>query len=354
MAGAKALFNRFKARLKGQVDGTGAGSGGGKNAKLAKKNRTLQQVRQRMAKKDQEIADLRALLAERDNAGSSVRTENVVWIFGSGRTGSTWIAAMMEEMKNQTVWFEPRVGLVFEPHRFERYRGNHFILSPQYKEIWLSSIRNFVLDGIGARFPHLAGPDNYLVIKEPGGSAAAALLMEALPESRMVLLVRDPRDVVASWLEAYKEGGWQYERGKGDRRQQAALADRNPDAFVEKHANAYLRDVGGAKEAYDAHQGRKALVRYEELRANTLGTMRRMYAELEVPVEEGALARSVQRHAWENIPKKKKGEGKFYRKAKPGGWREDLTPEQARIVERITAPLLKEFYPSWEARPHSA
>jgi hypothetical protein len=38
-----------------------------------------------------------------------------------------------------------------------------------------------------------------------------------------------------------------------------------------------------------------------------------------------------------------KGGGKFYCKAEPGGWREDLTPEQA-MVERITAPVLAEFY----------
>jgi hypothetical protein len=56
------------------------------------------------------------------------------------------------------------------------------------------------------------------------------------------------------------------------------------------------------------------------------------------------LARSIEKHSWENIPQEEKGEGKFYRKATPGGWREDLTPEQVEIVERITAPVLEEFY----------
>ncbi|HEU4494146.1 MAG TPA: hypothetical protein VFR69_08145, partial [Rubrobacteraceae bacterium] len=55
---------------------------------------------------------------------------------------------------------------------------------------------------------------------------------------------------------------------------------------------------------------------------------------------------AVEKHSWENVPEEEKGEGKFHRKATPGGWREDLTPGQAQIVERITAPLLKEFsYP---------
>ena len=53
----------------------------------------------------------------------------------------------------------------------------------------------------------------------------------------------------------------------------------------------------------------------------------------------------VKKHSWENIPEEEKGEGKFYRKATPGSWCEDLTPEQAEIVASIAAPLIEEFYP---------
>ena len=63
------------------------------------------------------------------------------------------------------------------------------------------------LDGANARFPEITERE-YLITKEPGGSVGAVLLAEALPESRMVLLVRDPRDYTASWLDARKEGGW--------------------------------------------------------------------------------------------------------------------------------------------------
>jgi hypothetical protein len=73
--------------------------------------------------------------------------------------------------------------------------------------------------------------------------------------------------------------------------------------------------------------------------------MRRLYSDLEIPVDEAELARVVEKHSWENVPQEMKGEGKFYRKASPGGWQEDLTPEQARMVEEKTAPILEEFYP---------
>lgn len=136
--------------------------------------------------------------------------------------------------------------------------------------------------------------------------------MEALPESRMVLLLRDPRDVGASTLDAAKEGGWLHawvdEKASWRR---DSLADSVPDAFVEMNARVYLQQVGNAKRAYEAHGGPKSLVRYEELVADTLGTMRRVYAELGIPADVEELRRVVEKHAWENIPEEKKGGASF-------------------------------------------
>ena len=280
---------------------------------------------------------------------SGINPENIVWIFGSGRSGSTWLSLMMGDIEGHALWGEPWVGALFGNYYYRgvaerKHETVHFIMGP-HRETWIGSIRHFVLDSARAIFPAL-GKDGYLIIKEPNGSIGAPLLMEALPESRMVLLVRDPRDVVASAMDARSEGGWNYERNKKlylEGRKKSSSKD--PDAFAEGRAKRYLEGMGKAKEAYDAHDGHKVLVKYEELRADALGTMKRMYSELGIEVDEGELAQVVEKHSWENIPEENKGEGKFYRKASPEGWKEDLTPEQAKTVERITAPLLEELYP---------
>jgi Sulfotransferase domain len=280
-----------------------------------------------------------------------IRAENVVWIFGAARTGSTWLSRMMGELKGQAVWNEPLVGALFGNLYYDRAKhlignsGKHYIFGDGYKESWLSSIRIFVLREASGRFPEAWGADRYLVIKEPNGSSGAPLLMEAMPESRMIFLIRDPRDYAASSLDAKRAGGWQYEN-RSKWKSESPVDKKGAEGFVRSRAKSYLERIGFAKEAYDAHKGPKVMVKYEELRADTLGTMKRIYSELEMLVNERELARSVEKHSWENIPEEEKGEGKFYRKAKPGSWHEDLTLEQIEIVESITAPLLKEFYSS--------
>lgn len=268
----------------------------------------------------------------------------IVWIFCTGRSGSTWLRSMLSEMVDSEVWEEPGVGELFGSFYRRAYKERlgsaNFVMGDPNREVWMKSMRNFILDTASASSPSIK-PGQHLIVKEPQGAVGAPLMMEALPESRMVFLIRDPRDAAASALDGSKKGGWRQKR----RGNEAGQPENNPVAFVKGRANGYLAQMSAAKQAYDEHAGRKTLIRYEDLRADGSRTMRRACSELGLAVPEERLLRVVEKHSWENIPEDKKGQGKFHRKASPGGWREDLTPEQADIIEEITAPLLKEFYP---------
>jgi hypothetical protein len=286
----------------------------------------LQKARERIRQQDEQ------LMVE----SPRISPKNIVWIFGSGRTGSSWLARIMARLPQHVSWDEPYVGAIVarssDPVADLAQRAET-IYGAEHKNTWLASVRSMVLSGATVRFPE-ADRENYLVIKEPNGSSGAPTLTEALPESRVIFLVRDPRDVVSSVLDSASPGGWRADKEPA----------KQPDAVVKRSARTYASNMKRAKRAFDGHQGRKALVRYEDLRVDTFATLKSTYSSLGIAVTDDELVSLVEKQAWENIPEENKGKGKFRRKAAPGSWQEDLTQEQVEIVEDITAPMLKEFY----------
>jgi hypothetical protein len=276
---------------------------------------------------------------------TGVNPENVVWIFCTARSGSTWLRSMLNDLTGGEVWEEPKVGRLFgefyaraKPTQLGR---TNYVLGDPTREAWTGALRDFVLRTAWASHPSVT-PERYLIVKEPGGAVGAPLLMAALPESRMVLLVRDPRDFAASVLDATRKDGWLQE-GMDEWARRDLDSEKEVQRYLKALSRQYIRQMSNGKKAFDDHEGRKTMVRYDDLRTDTLATMRDLCAALELPVDEKTLTEVVDKHLWENIPRRERGEGKFYRKATSGGWKEDLTPEQAKTVENITAPLIEEF-----------
>src|SRR5215217_7586430 len=331
----------------------------------AEQTRELEEARRELESKEQELRELRArpakngaaanasqhsgslgfagIAADGSGAQMPVRADQLIWMFGHSRTGSTWLSWMMAELENQERWHEPYVGMLFGHFIYERLKDNDkllnnpsFIMGEPYREVWLRSIRNFVLEGAAARYPRLR-EDQYLVVKEPNGSIGAPLLLEATPGSRLIFLIRDSRDVIASRLDAFREGSW-----TGQDRDYSTTEKLNAQT---KHlAEDYLKVVSKVQEAYEAHPGKKAFVRYEDLRYDTIGTLKAMYADLEIEADEAQLEAAVIKHSWAGVPDSEKGKDKFFRKAQPGGWRDDLSSEQIKLIEDITGSILSKYY----------
>jgi hypothetical protein len=282
---------------------------------------------------------------EATEQATGVNPENVIWIFCTARSGSTWIRTMLDDLLDGEVWEEPKVGRLFgefyaraKPTQLGR---TNYVLGEPTREAWTRALRDFVLRTAWASHPSVT-PERYLIVKEPGGAVGAPLLMDALPESRMVLLVRDPRDFAASVLDATRKGGWMQE-GMDEWARRDLDSEKDVQRYLRALSRQYMRQMGNGKKAFDEHGGPKIMIKYDDLRTDTLRTMRDLCSALELPVTEQRLAQVVDRHSFENIPQRERGEGKFYRKATSGGWKDDLTPEQAKIVEDITAPLIEEF-----------
>ena len=113
----------------------------------------LRKGRRWLAGKYREVPLLAVSLRRRfDGApASGVRPENIVWIFGSGRSGSTWLRSMMGDPSRHLVWEEPMVGQLFGNFHRRAEKANllrpDFVMADATRRGWIHSIRNFVLDG---------------------------------------------------------------------------------------------------------------------------------------------------------------------------------------------------------------
>ena len=143
--------------------------------KLRRAEEQLERQRVRISRQGQELRELRQRLVDSIHATEHyiISPQNLVWIFGTGRTGSTWLAFMMQEQEGYTVWREPYVGELFGRLYYDwlgekHFQTKHFILG-RNNESWLRSVRSFVLREASARFPGVAN-GGYLVIKEPRSS----------------------------------------------------------------------------------------------------------------------------------------------------------------------------------------
>ena len=193
------------------------------------------------------------------------------------------------------------------------------------------------------RFPPAVGADRaLLMVKEPNGSQSADILLRAMPESRLLFLLRDGRDVVDSELASIAKGSW-VTREFGVR----GLEAEQRLEFITEHAMKWLWRTAVVEEAYRDHRGPKHLVRYEDLLADPLMHVREIFDWLGLGVGGEELSDFIARDAFESVPEDKRGADQFHRAASPGLWRENLTQAEQQTLSELIGPKLAELgYPT--------
>ena len=287
------------------------------------------------------------------------REDRLVWIFGSSRSGSTWLLRMLSDFPDVVPIDDPHLGHhlgVWRPIPLawavaaedppelttlldlKREEPGYFF-ADRYRESWWRPLRAL----IQARFEAQAeegsdrGEAPTYVVKEPG-SHVAPLLTELFPRSKLVFLLRDGRDVVDSWLAAYRQGSWAIDGGAFP----VSAAGREP--LVRWLASVWAYRTDAVLEAFDHHPEKdRVMVRYEQLRERAEDGLEAICATIGL---DSALATEVvARHRFEQLPSDSRGPLREARAAKPGGWRENLSvAEQAAMHEELGATLGRAGY----------
>jgi ribosomal protein L34E len=287
-----------------------------------------------------------------------MQENRLAWIFGSSRSGSTWLLKMLSDLEGVVPVDDPHLGHhlgVWRPIPLAwaacedppelntlldlKAEEPGYFFAERFRAAWWEPLRQL----IAARFEAQAADAGIedpaaaaaYVVKEPG-SHVAPMLADLFPRSKVIFLLRDGRDVVDSWLDAYSDGSWAIPGGA------FPVAEEGRIPLIKWLSAVWAYRSRAVKQAYDSRaQGDRIQIRYEELRGETETCMERICALIGINAER--VPEVVEGHRFEKLPSDARGRRSFTRQARPGGWRDNLCPAEQRAMHEAMGDALTEF-----------
>lgn len=285
------------------------------------------------------------------------REERLAWIFGSSRSGSTWLLKMLSELRGVVPIDDPHLG-----HHLGVWRPiplawgtceslpelttlpdlmadqPDYFFSEQHRDSWWEPLRGLIQARFEAQAedygPSIAEPRTY-VVKEPG-SHVAPLLTELFPGSKLIFLLRDGRDVVDSWMAAYQQGTWAVDKGA------FPVAPEGRIALIRWLSAVWAFRSRAVRQAFEAHDpDSRVLIRYENLRESPIEWVEAVCGLLGLNREW--VPEIVAEHSFERVRAGARGPKRFIRSASPGSWRENLSLEEQGAMHEVLGEALEEF-----------
>jgi hypothetical protein len=232
----------------------------------------------------------------------------------------------------------PKLGTLADYKRKKR----DYLFSDRYRDTWMPQLR----DLISARFEAQAAEDigeagaaedPIVVVKEPG-SHAADTIMDLFPDSSLIFLLRDGRDVVDSWLDAYRDGSWATDEGA------YGVDDAGRTALIRWQSSVWLHRTDVVQQTYArTDPERRVLLRYEEIRADPGGGLQRICKLLGIEATRDQLERIAMANEFSRVPESRKGAGQEIRRARPGGWSNHMSRDEILAMHEILGDKLEEL-----------
>jgi ribosomal protein L34E len=287
-----------------------------------------------------------------------MQENRLAWIFGSSRSGSTWLLKMLADLEGVVPVDDPHLGHhlgVWRPIPLAwaacddppelntllevKAEEPGYFFAERHRDAWEGPLRELITARFEAQAADAGVPDPAaaaaFVVKEPG-SHVAPFLAELFPGSRVVFLLRDGRDVVDSWLDAYSEGSWAIPGGA------FPVSEEGRIPLIKWLSAVWAYRSRAVKQAYDSRQPEaRVLIRYEDLRDNTESCLSQVCET--VGVDTARVPEVVEAHRFEKLPRTERGRHSFTRQARPGGWRDNLSAEEQAAMHEALGDSLAEF-----------
>jgi hypothetical protein len=285
-----------------------------------------------------------------------VQENRLAWIFGSSRSGSTWLLKMLSDLEGVVPIDDPHLGHhlgVWRPIPLAwaacddppelstlldvKAEEPGYFFAERYRDAWQEPLRQLITARFEAQATDVGVEDPAgaaaFVVKEPG-SHVAPFLTELFPDSKVIFLLRDGRDVVDSWLDAYSEGSWAIPGGAFPVNEEGRIP------LIRWLSAVWAHRSRAVKAAYDSRDPEaRILLRYEELRNETEAWVTRICGMIGVDAER--VPEVVEAHRFEKLPRT--GRRFFTRQARPGGWRDNLSNAEQEAMHEALGDALEEF-----------
>ena len=276
------------------------------------------------------LAELRQAEQIRSMAGTA--EDRIAWIIGCGRTGSTWLAEMLGDLPKIRRWHEPYFGRLFRHvhERPEDLQRRSSFYSAKHQKVWLDGVRELFFSMVRDRYPQFGR--HSLVVKEVNTPEFYGWLGALFPVGRMILLVRDPLDVLDSYLALQKPGSWNQRFGDA--------ADPLSDSNTRRTAEHIRSTMSLAVDAFESFPVAGRLwLSYEELLEDPVPHLVACGKLVSVDVDLETAKQVADKHRFENYDKT--GELEFRRCGKAGAWREsrNFTRQVLRVAREVLGPL---------------
>jgi hypothetical protein len=293
-----------------------------------------------------------------------MQENRLAWIFGSSRSGSTWLLKMLSDLEGVVPVDDPHLGHhlgVWRPIPLAwaacedppelntllelKAEEPGYFFAERYREAWTGPLRELITARFEAQAVDAGVADPAqaaaFVVKEPG-SHVAPFLTELFPRSKVIFLLRDGRDVVDSWLDAYSEGSWAIPGGA------FPVSEEGRAPLIRWLSTVWAYRSRAVKKAYDSRDPRDRIqIRYEDLRGETEEWLTRV-CEM-IGIDTARVPEVVEGHRFEKLPSTSRGRRSFTRQARPGGWRENLSLAEQEAMHEAMGDALGEF--GYEAQP---
>lgn len=190
-------------------------------------------------------------------------------IHGAPRSGTSWLGQVFNSHPQVQYRYQPLFSYAFKNRVGPRSSRQEFL---DFFADLVATEDDFVLQrgkaalaGYQMSFPKVT--PTHLVYKEVRYHDILDRLLDEVPEARLVAIVRDPRDVIGSWVKAPREfqAEWDIAGEWRDAPSKNAGREENWYGFSRWKELAHLFDRLAGK-----HPRRVVIVRYEELLAEPL------------------------------------------------------------------------------------